>query len=214
MVELEETALDTIDLEEELGKVDAMLDTGAYRVAADADRSSRIEMVLVAIADGLWAVIGLVLWLPQAVRAILAALLRTVHAALTHQSSERAIAGIRRVSRFYVDRFLHRTTEGTMVARRHELRVMRMLFEVVWAAAFYLLLLWWLSPATFAPIWQRLSEVAVAARDQAVASLVLMRDAAAVDLADLDLTRLQVAATLTLAVLLGLALGMWVGRRR
>jgi hypothetical protein len=204
---------DTVDLAEELGDIDAVLASGSVDLATREQRVGSVEGVLVTVANGIWAVVGLVLWLPQVVRAVLGAALRTVHAALTNQSSDRAIAGIRRVSRSYVERFLRRTGEPSHVARRHELRPVHLLLETGWLAAFYLLLIRWLAPGRFAAIWGWLEGLWGAAWNRTLglgaAALGILRP----DLANLDVSRLQAAAVLFVAALVGVVLGVWLGRR-
>ncbi len=223
---MEDRALDTIDLENELNEageisevaevdeIDRILADPPPAVEAASRGDGRIELVLVGIANAFWAVAGLVLWIPQAVRAVLGAALRMIHAALTQQSSERAIAGILRVSRFYVERFLNRGSEAPMVARRHELRPLRLLFEAAWAAGFYLLILRWLSAATFDVVWGRLVALAGIAWGATRALAGSAVETVRIDLASLDFNHLQVAGILAVAATLGLGLGLWLGRRR
>jgi hypothetical protein len=206
---------DTIDLEEELGDIDAVLSKGSVEVAARGRRAGAIELVLITVANGIWAVVGLILWLPQTARAVLAAALRTIHAALTQQSSDRAIAGIRRVSRSYVERFLRRQGgEQALVGRRHELRPLQLLLETSWLAAFYLLLMRWLTPARFDTVWGRLVVWAEKAWAWGAAALSRAAGVLRPDLAALDVSRLEAGGVLLVAVVAGLALGLWLGRRR
>lgn len=206
---------DTVDLEEELGDIDAVLASGSVEVASRGRRAGAIELLLITLANGIWAIVGLVLWLPQTVRAVLAAALRTVHAALTNQSSDRAIAGIRRVSHSYVERFLRREGRGrALVARRHELRPIHLVLETSWVGAFYLLLIRWLAPQRFASIWQRLVTWWEVGWERTGTLLSQVGGLLRPDLANLDVSRLQAGAVLLGAVLAGLAVGFWQGRRR
>jgi hypothetical protein len=192
---------DTIDLEEELGDIDAVLAAGSVEVAAQGRRASTIEFVLITLANCVWAVLG--------------AALRTIHAALTNQSSDRAIAGIRRVSHSYVERFLRRQGGGqSQVARRHELRPFRLLFETGWLMAFYLLLLRWLAPARFDGIWARLVEWGETAWAWSLERLTQVAGLLRPDLAELDVSRLEALGILLVAAIVGLALGLWLARRR
>ena len=204
---------DTIDLEEELGDIDAVLAEGSLEVAARARRAGFVELFLIGIANTIWAVVGAVLWLPQALRAVLTAALRIIHSALTHQSPGRAIAGIRRVSRAYVDRFLTRRSEQVFVGRRHELRPFRLVGEVLWAAAFYLLLLRWLAPNYFEPVWRRILGAWEIAREAGVQSVSVGRELLTTGVESLGGARLQVGGTLLGVAVVGVLLGFWLGRR-
>ncbi len=212
---MSEPVLDTVDLRDEVDDLDELLGEGSVEVAARARRASHLEFGMVTIANVLWAVVGLVLWLPQAFRAVLGAALRVVHSALTHQESDRAIAGIRRVSRFYTDRFLRTQGGGSpTVGRRHEWRPLRLLFEIAWAAAFYLLVLKWWRPETFAPIGARLESFASTAWERLGGAAASTLDWIAFDPSVLGGIWLRVTATVLVAIGLGLLLGLWLGRRR
>jgi len=207
---------DTVDVKDEVESEEDFSDValeGSLEVARHARREGIVELVLISIVNGVWAVVGLVLWLPQVVRATLGAILKTVHSALTHQSSHRAIAGIRHVSRSYADRFLSRRGDTVLVGRRHEFRPFQLLVEVVWALGFYLVLMRWLTPSLFAPIWDRV----LFARDVTWILLVdLWGSTKAMlqpDLASLDVTKLQAGGVLFVAAIVGLGLGIWLGRR-
>jgi hypothetical protein len=202
-----------VDLAEELADIDEVLATGALEVAAEARRSGWVELSLVGIANTIWAVLGLIVWLPQAARAVLTAALRTIHSAMTHQSSDRAIAGIKRVSRSYAERFLKRQGPTVLVGRRHELRPFRLVGEVVWAACFYLVLLRWLAPSRFGPVWQSVTSWAGTVQDKAMAGGGWLEALLLPDLASLDASRLQAVGVLLLASFVGLVLGFWLGRR-
>ncbi|MCZ6726480.1 MAG: hypothetical protein O7A98_03895 [Acidobacteria bacterium] len=210
---METSVHDTVDLAEELGDVDEAQATGSLEVASEARRSGLVELLLVGIANTIWAVVGLIVWLPQAVRAVLTATLRTIHAAMTHQSSDRAVAGIKRVSRSYAERFLKRQGSPVWVARRHELRPFRLLGEGAWAVFFYFMLLRWLAPAKFGPVWQSVSSWAGTAPAKALAVGGGIKDLLPPDLAAVDASRLQAGGVLLVASLVGLILGLWLGRR-
>lgn len=205
---------DTVDLEEELGDIDAVLAGGSVEVAERGRRTGNIELVLITVANTIWAVVGLILWLPQTVRAVLGAALRTIHAALTNQSSDRAIAGIRRVSRSYVERFLRRQSGGqSQVARRHELRPVQLVLETGWLAVFYLLVLRWLAPARADAIWGRVVRWGEAGWEALGGIPAWIASLPRPDLASLDVSRLEAAGILLVAALAGLGLGIWLGRR-
>ncbi len=204
---------DTIDLKEELDDIDEVLATGSLTVAAESRDTGVVELALVSIANVIWAVVGLVLWLPRVTRAVLWTALRTIHSALTDQSSGRAVAGIKEVSRSYVERFLHRRSEQAWVGRRHELRPFRLIAETGWTILFYLVLLRWLTPERFSPVWERLVEWSRIAQGWSVSAAAKLKAWLAPDLASFDATRLQVAGILLLASFVGVALGFWLGRR-
>ena len=67
---------------------------------------NRVEQVIILLADTVWAVVGLVLWIPQIVRIVVTTAIRLVHSALTRQPIDSIRGPIRRVSRFYIDGFL------------------------------------------------------------------------------------------------------------
>jgi hypothetical protein len=181
-----------------------------------ADPSERVEQSLVLAANAIWAVVGLLLWLPQIARVVLTSAWRLVHAALTRQSPDAARGPIRRVSRFYVDGFMGLkppATTGKMYSSR-DLRLKRLLLEAVWAAAFYLVLLRFVSPERFERAWAWL----VAAGAWLVEKLAELLATAwswlpsgIRQVGDLGLG-LQIAFALTL--LLALAGGWVLGRRR
>ena len=209
-----DTERDTIDLKDELDDIDEILATGSLSVAADTRRTGFIELALMSIANAIWAIVGLVLWLPRAARAVLWAVLKTVHSALTDQSSGRAVAGIKEVSRSYVERFLHRESQQAWVGRRHELRLFRSIAEAAWLVFFYLLLLRWLAPARFQPIWERIAAWVGAADATGRSALASAQTSVGEALASFEASRLVAAGGLLAAMLIGTGLGFWLGRRR
>lgn len=210
---METSVHDTVDLAEELADIDEVLEAESPELAAQARRSGLVEVLLVGIANSIWAVAGLIVWLPQATRAVLAASLRTIHAAMTHQSSDRAVAGIKRVSRSYGERFLKRNGPTVLSGSRHELRAFRLVGEAIWAVVFYLVLLRWLVPGAFDPVWQAVRSWADIAQTKVLGVGGWTEGRLLPDLAALDASRLQAGGVLLLASLAGLVLGFWLGRR-
>jgi hypothetical protein len=213
-----ESLLDTIDIKDEREDVDevdeivaAAVDTPSEPVERSAPRLA--ELILMSAANGIWAVVGLVIWLPQATRAVLGATLRTVHAALTGQSSGRAVSSIRQVSRSYVERFFRRREEPVPFGRRQELRPLRLAGETLWTAAFYLLALRWLAPQLFASFWERLRNAAAATGSRGAAAGGGPKSGLLPDLASFDATHLQAGGILLALGVVGLVLGFWLGRR-
>jgi len=213
---------DTIDIKDDLDDLDLGGDIGAGESGAEDTRSAVapvaasppgvVELILVSAANGIWAVVGLVIWLPQATRAVLEATLRTVHAALTQQPSARVVSGIQQVSRSYTDRFLKRHGDPVLFGRRQELRPLRLLGETAWTVAFYLLVLRWLAPHAFGPLWERLRS-ATAAAGSGVASASGRFFDALLDFASLDANGLQLGGALLVVAFVGVVLGFWLGRR-
>jgi hypothetical protein len=204
---------DTIDLEEELGDIDALLADDTVPVVPRR-RVGGVELFLVGIANLVWAIVGLVLWFPQAFRAVLGAVLRVIHSALTNQRSDRAVAGIKQVSSLYFDRFLRRRGEPVFVGRRHEARPFRLIGEVAWVTGFYLLLLRWLAPSLFQPAWERLVTWWRAAAAWLAATVNWLQELSTGDAVTLAPTWLQAGAALLATAVLGALLGFWLGRRR
>jgi hypothetical protein len=214
---------DTIDLKDDLEDLDLVGEMGAGATAAgEASSASEpvagsppgiVELILVSAANAIWAVVGLVIWLPQATRAVLEATLRTAHAALTHQPSARVVAGIQQVSRSYTERFLGRHGDPVLFGRRQELRPLRLVGETAWTVAFYLVVLRWLAPQIFGPLWERLSGATKGAAAAVADAGGRFFDRLVPDLASLDANGLQVGGTLLGVAFVGLALGFWLGRR-
>jgi hypothetical protein len=116
-----------------------------------------VEQVILLMADAVWAVVGLFLWIPQIVRVVLTSAFRLVHAALTRQPIDGIRNPIRQVSRFYVGGFLSpssRETTGSYGSRG--LQLGRFLIEALWVAAVWLAILSLVSPQAFATTWQSL----------------------------------------------------------
>lgn len=129
-----------------------------------APRPNRIEQVIVLLADAVWAVVGLVLWIPQIVRVVITTAIRLVHSALTRQPIEAIRGPIRRVSRFYVDGFLtprRSRTSGAYASRQP--RLGRFLVEAVWVIVVWLLVLRLVSPQIFDKVWNAIASVAASA---------------------------------------------------
>jgi hypothetical protein len=122
--------------------------------AAGRPAANRIEQAIVLAANGVWAIVGLALWIPQVVGVMITSATRLVHATLTRQPVESIRGPIRRVSRFYVDGFL---SPGKSWSSRsytsRELRVGRFLIEAVWVAVIWLLILWLISKDSFDKVW-------------------------------------------------------------
>lgn len=185
--------------------------------AVRTDPSERVEQGLVLAANAIWAVVGLVLWLPQIARVVLTSAARLVHAALTRQPADAARGPIRRVSRFYVDGFMRVKRSGAAQARysARDLRLRRLLLEVLWAGAFYLVLLRIVSPELFAVAWQWIVAVASWSLDrlaEALAALWAWLPEAWRQLAALG-PRLRIGLV-ALAVVVLLLAGWLLGRRR
>jgi hypothetical protein len=180
-------------------------------------KPNAIEQGIVLAANAVWAVVGLLLWLPQLARVVLLSSVRIVHSALTRQPVETARGPIRRVSRFYLDGFLKPgRTWNTGVFSARDLALRRLVGEAAWAGVFYLLLLRLLDPIGFAAVWSRLTDwgarLVVALRDLAVRAWGLLPDALSGLREAPNTLRLTLAAFVLLAFLGGLLLGR--GRRR
>ncbi len=178
-----------------------------------------IEHGIVLAANAVWAVVGLLLWLPQLARVVLLSAVRLVHGALTRQPASAVRGPIHRVSRFYVDGFLKpgRTwSQGVFSAR--ELELPRLLGEAAWAAIFYLFLLRLFDPLGFGAIWSRLTDwgarLVVALQDLAVRAWGLLPDAVT-ELRELpNALRLTLVGFVLAAFLGGFLLGRGRQRRR
>jgi hypothetical protein len=115
---------------------------------------NRVEQVIILLADTVWAVVGLVLWIPQIVRIVVTTAIRLVHSALTRQPIDSIRGPIRRVSRFYIDGFLtpgKPRSSGAYASR--EPRIGRFLSEAVWVIAVWLALLRLASQQAFEKVW-------------------------------------------------------------
>ncbi len=180
-------------------------------------RGNLIEQGILLLANAVWAVVGLVLWLPRLARVVLAASVRLVHAALTRQPADAVRGPIRRVSRFYIDGFLKpgRTWASGMYGAR-DLALKRLVGEAAWAGVFYLALLRLFDPVWFERIWSRLTEWAarlvLGLRDLATRAWDLLPDALA-GLRELpNFVRLTLVAFVLAAFVGGFILGR--GRRQ
>lgn len=125
-------------------------------------KTHHIEQAIVLLADGLWAIVGLFLWIPQIVRVVVTTAMRLIHAALTRQPIDSIRGPIRQVSRFYIDGFLSPGLEkapGGYGSR--QLQLGRFLIEALWVAAVWLGVLRLASPPTFATVWQNLTSFAI-----------------------------------------------------
>lgn len=195
------------------GAVDDLVDT---EPAPRTEPSERVEQGLVLAANAIWAVVGLVLWLPQIARVILTSAWRLVHAALTRQGADAARGPIRRVSRFYVDGFmgLKGPPAGQTTYSSRDLRLRRLLGEALWAVAFYLLVLRGFSPERFATVWERLSAAAGWTVERLVAGLTAAWNWMPEGVRQLGELPPTLRIVLVGVVLLVLAAGWLLGRRR
>ena len=129
-----------------------------------APKPNRIEQVIVLLADAVWAVVGLVLWIPQIVRVVITTAIRLVHSALTRQPIEAIRGPIHRVSRFYVDGFLtpgRSRASGAYASRQP--RLGRFLVEAVWVIVVWMLVIRLVSPQIFDKVWNAIASVAASA---------------------------------------------------
>ncbi|MEZ5331176.1 MAG: hypothetical protein R2991_03785 [Thermoanaerobaculia bacterium] len=178
--------------------------------------SERVEQGLVLAANAIWAVVGLVLWLPQIARVILTSAWRLVHGALTRQGADAARGPIRRVSRFYVDGFmgLKGPPAGQTTYSSRDLRLRRLLGEALWAAAFYLAVLRLLSPERFERAWARLTTAAAWTLDALADLLVKVWSWLPEGVRQVGDLTLGLKIAFAVLVLLGVAGGWILGRRR
>ena len=146
-------------------------------VTDSAPKPNRIEQIIVLVADAVWAVVGLVLWIPQIVRVVITSAIRLVHSALTRQPIDAIRGPIRRVSRFYVDGFLtpgKSRTSGAYASR--EPRLGQFLVEAVWVIVVWMLVIQLVSPQIFGKVWTALAAATASTWGVVVA---LARDLAA-----------------------------------
>ncbi len=137
---------------------DLDLDESADSSGVKPSKSQRIEQVLLLMADAVWAVVGLFLWIPQIVRVVFTSAVRLIHAALTRQPIDSIRGPIRQVSRFYVDGFLtpgREKTSGGYGSR--QLHLGRFLIEALWVVVVWLGVLRLFSQEAFAAVWQALA---------------------------------------------------------
>lgn len=129
-------------------------------------KPNRIEQLIVLLADAVWAVVGLVLWIPQIVRVVITTAVRLVHSALTRQPIDSIRGPIRRVSRFYVDGFLtpgKPRSSGAYASR--EARLGRFLIEAVWVIVVWMLILRLASQQAFDKVWSVMASTVAKAWD-------------------------------------------------
>jgi len=196
------------------GRVDDLFDDEAKPERADP--SERVEQGLVMAANAIWAVVGLLLWLPQIARVVLTSAWRLVHAALTRQSPDAARGPIRRVSRFYVDGFMGLkapAATGKMYSSR-DLRLKRLLGEAVWAVAFYLVLLRFVSPERFERAWSWLVAAGGWVLERVAEALAAAWSWLPSGVRQVGVLGLGLKIAFALTVLLALAGGWILGRRR
>lgn len=185
-------------------------------VDGGAATAGRIERAIVTAANFVWAVVGLVLWIPQVVRVVLTSVVRLVHCALTRQPAEAVRGPIRRVSYFYADGFLRPGhSRSGAIYRSRELRLGRFLTEALWVTGFWLLVLALVRRQTFDLIWG----VLVASGVQVWGFVVATADRAGALLPDAlptltDLRTLSGVAVAVAVLLVALAAGFWLGRMR
>lgn len=125
-------------------------------------KTHHIEQAIVLMANAVWAVVGLVLWIPQIVRVVITSAIRLIHAALTRQPIDSIRGPIRQVSRFYIDGFLspsQQKAKGSYGAR--QLQLGRFLTESLWVAAVWLAVLRLVDQDAFAAVWQALTHFAI-----------------------------------------------------
>ena len=125
-----------------------------------AAKPNRIEQTIVLLADAVWAVVGLVLWIPQIVRVVITSAVRLIHSALTRQPIDAIRGPIRRVSRFYIGGFLTpgkpRST-GSYASR--EPRLGRFLLEAAWVAVVWIAVIRLVSQEAFDKIWSAMASI-------------------------------------------------------
>lgn len=125
-------------------------------------KSHPIEQAILLLADMVWAVVGLVLWIPQIVRVVVTSAARLVHAALTRQPIDSIRGPIRQVSRFYVDGFLSPGRQASVSNYgRRELQLGRFLIEAAWVSAVWLGVLHLVDREAFLRVRQTLSRFVV-----------------------------------------------------
>ena len=102
---------------------------------------SLVELLVKGCSNAIWAVVGLLLWIPLLVRTLLLSVLGIIHGALTGQNPLTVPIRIREASRFYTGQFLTGAGGDQKAGIRRRLRPIRLLFEVIWATVFYALVL-------------------------------------------------------------------------
>lgn len=178
-------------------------------------RPNHIEQLIILLADSVWAVVGLVLWIPQIVRVVLTTAIRLVHSALTGQPTDAIRGPIRRVSRFYVDGFLTPGKSGRSgVYASREPRLGRFLVESIWVVAVWMLVLRLVSQELFDKVWGAI--VSAASRSwrflvDLMAGLLDQLPGGFHALAELGLAPRLTLGILVLLIFLG---GLFLGLRR
>ena len=144
--------LDSKELEELLeGGLDAVVEAKKQTAPGSERARHPVEMSLVVLANLVWGVAGLMLWIPVLVRTFLLSVTGLVHGALTGQRPLATAQRIRRASRFYADPFLRSGQFESPSGARQTLRLPQLLFEVLWAAFFYTVVLWLAGVLSFSP---------------------------------------------------------------
>lgn len=178
-------------------------------------KTRRIEQAIVLMANSVWAVVGLFLWIPQIVRVLLTSAARLIHAALTRQPIDSIRAPIRQVSRFYVDGFLTLAGEGrTGSYSSRQIRAGRFLIEALWVVAVWMLVLRLARPAIFHSVWQKLAATGRALwewTDQTVLWIFERLPESVQSFIDLGK---GTSIVLAILLVLFLATGFFLGRRR
>ena len=177
--------------------------------------TQRIEQVILLMADAVWAVVGLFLWIPQIVRVVITSAVRLIHATLTRQPTDSIRGPVRQVSRFYVDGFLtpgQRKSPGGYGSR--QLQLGRFLTEALWVAAVWLGVLRLVSPATFSRVWQVLVQWAAQGWDWAVRGAIALAEALPTDVRSLGSLGPVVTLVFVLSLVIVLVGGFVLGRRR
>jgi hypothetical protein len=178
-------------------------------------KSQRIEQAILLMADAVWAVVGLFLWIPQIVRVVITSALRLIHATLTRQPTDSIRGPIRQVSRFYIDGFLtpgQRKSPGGYGSR--QLQLGRFLTETVWVIAVWLGVLRLVRPEAFRAVWQFLTLWASRGWDYAVGAAISLTEALPEDLRALGSLGPVASSLLALSLVIVLVGGFLLGRRR
>ena len=178
-------------------------------------KSQRIEQAILLMADAVWAVVGLFLWIPQIVRVVITSALRLIHATLTRQPTDSIRGPIRQVSRFYIDGFLtpgQRKSPGGYGSR--QLQLGRFLTETVWVIAVWLGVLRLVRPEAFRAVWQFLTLWASRGWDYAVRAAISLTEALPADLRALGSLGPVASSLLAISLVIVLIGGFLLGRRR
>ena len=178
-------------------------------------KTHRIEQAIVLMANSVWALVGLILWVPQIVRVVITSALRLIHAALTRQPIDSIRGPIREVSRFYIDGFLSFDGEPrTAGYSRRQLQLGRFLVEALWVVAVWLLVLRLVDQEAFSSVWTWLAASSAAVLDRLLLGVVWVVDRLPGSArAFLDLGTVGSVAIVVLLVAFLIA-GFALGRRR